>query len=259
MKYRIYIDEVGSSDLKSTMDPVNRYLSLTGVVIDLQHVKDTITPDMEALKNTFFLQHPDDPIIFHRKEVMNKKFPFHALKDADTEEAFNVAFLDCLNRWSYKVITVVIDKYEHQQRYNVWRYDPYHYAMSIIFERYHLRLKQINQMGDMMFESRGGKEDTRLKESYRNIFVSGTDYIKPEDIDATLTTKELKIKPKSANISGLQLADLLAYPAQRYALKQLYQLNDGRSTFNEKIIDVIKNKFFTRNGNAEGYGIKLLP
>ncbi|MFM7106517.1 MAG: hypothetical protein ACKOW8_13450 [Flavobacteriales bacterium] len=39
MKYRIYIDEVGSSDLKSKADLVSGYLSLNGVVIDLQLLK----------------------------------------------------------------------------------------------------------------------------------------------------------------------------------------------------------------------------
>ena len=259
MKYRIYIDEVGSSDLKGTQDPVNRYLSLTGVIIDLDHVRTTITPEMEALKMKYFDSHPDDPIIFHRKELVNKKYPFHALKDKEKEAAFNKDFLDCLHRWKYKVLTVVIDKYEHQQRYAIWRYDPYHYAMSIIFERYHLRLKEIKQKGDMMFESRGGKEDTRLKESYRKIFAEGTDYIKSEDIDATLTSKELKIKPKSANVSGLQLADLLAFPTRRFALKHYHVQSDSRDTFNEKIMEVITPKFFRNGNNIEGYGIKLLP
>lgn len=243
----------------STQNPVNRYLSLTGVVMDLEHVKQVVTPEMEALKTKYFNSHPDEPIIFHRKELTNKKYPFHVLLDEAKELEFNQELLECLERWKFKVQTVVIDKYEHQQRYAVWRYDPYHYAMSIIFERYHLRLKEIKQMGDMMFESRGGKEDTRLKESYRRIFAEGTDYIKAEDIDATLTSKELKIKPKSANIAGLQLADLLAFPARRYALKHYNLLNDGRETFNEKIIEVIEKKFFSRNGKIEGYGIKILP
>ncbi len=259
MKYRIYIDEVGTSDLSSTKDAENRFLSLTGVVIDLEHVKQVITPEMEDLKTKYFDSHPDEPIIFHRKELMNKKYPFHSLKDKEKEAAFNEEFLACLNRWAFKIQTVVIDKYEHQQRYAVWRYDPYHYAMSIIFERYHLRLKEIKQKGDMMFESRGGKEDMRLKESYRRIFEEGTDYIKAEDIDATLTTKELKIKPKSANISGLQLADLIAFPARRYVLRHYNLVNDGRETFNEKILEVIESKFFSHGNKVEGYGIKLLP
>lgn len=50
MKYRIYIDEVGSSDLKSTVDPVNRYLSLTGVVIDLQLLKLRVLIFMTLIK-----------------------------------------------------------------------------------------------------------------------------------------------------------------------------------------------------------------
>lgn len=173
--------------------------------------------------------------------------------------AFESELLELLRKWQFRMITVVIDKREHKNRYAIWRYDPYHYAMSILFERFHLRLKEIQQKGDMMFESRGGKEDLRLKESYRRIFAEGTEYIKPEDIDETLTSKELKIKPKSANISGLQLADLLAYPCHRHVLRTHNLLNDGRETFSEKIIEVIEPKFFRKGLQVEGYGIKLLP
>ncbi|NTW33197.1 MAG: DUF3800 domain-containing protein [Bacteroidetes bacterium] len=168
-------------------------------------------------------------------------------------------FLDCLSNWDYKIITVLIDKKEHYQKYSVWRYDPYHYAMAIIFERFHLRLKEIRKEGDMMFESRGGKEDRRLKDSYSKIFKEGTDYIKPEDIDETLTSKELKIKQKNANISGLQLADLIAFPCRKFALKHFNLQTDNRHTFNDRIIEVIKNKFFQKDNKIDGYGIKLLP
>jgi hypothetical protein len=152
-----------------------------------------------------------------------------------------------------------MDKLEHQNRYSNWRYDPYHYCMAILFERYHLRLKETNLTGDMMFESRGGKEDMRLKESYRKIFSGGTDWIKPEDIDDTITSKELKIKPKSANIAGLQIADLLAYPLYRYALKFFNLKDDKRDTFNEQIMEIIKPKIFKSGNRIDGYGLKLLP
>ncbi len=260
MKYRIYIDEVGNNDLGSSDQPDHRFLCLTGVVLDLDYVRQTLTPEIEALKQKYFENHhPDDPIIFHRKELMNKKYPFQALRNPDAETAFNEEFLECLKRWHYRIITVLIDKQEHKKRYEVWRYDPYHYCMAVMFERFHLRLKELGQYGDMMFESRGGKEDIRLKESYRAIFEKGTDYIAPEDIDDTLTSKELKIKPKSANISGLQLADLLAFPARRYAFKHFGLLEDERETFNERIIEVIKPKFYKNGNRINGYGLKLLP
>ena len=33
LKYRMYIDEVGNSDLNASTDPNHRYLSLTGVAV----------------------------------------------------------------------------------------------------------------------------------------------------------------------------------------------------------------------------------
>ena len=75
MKYRLYIDEVGNSDLGSSRDPNHRYLSLTGIILDLEHVSTTVFPAIEALKHDYFDSHPDEPIILHRKELVNKKYP----------------------------------------------------------------------------------------------------------------------------------------------------------------------------------------
>ena len=65
MAYRIYIDEVGNPDLESSDNPNHRFLSLTGVIVDLQYVKDFLHPQMEELKSTFFNSHPDEPVILH--------------------------------------------------------------------------------------------------------------------------------------------------------------------------------------------------
>ena len=48
-KYRIYVDEVGNHDLKNAHDPNERFLSLTGVIIELDHVKKTVHPELEKL------------------------------------------------------------------------------------------------------------------------------------------------------------------------------------------------------------------
>ena len=71
MKYRIYIDEVGNPDLESSDNPNHRFLSLTGVIIELDYVRSVIHPEMEALKAKYFDYHPDEPIVFHRKEILN--------------------------------------------------------------------------------------------------------------------------------------------------------------------------------------------
>ena len=258
--YRIYIDEVGNNDLKSTEDINHRYLCLTGVIFEYEYVAKVLNPKVETLKSKYFGSHPDEPIIFHRKELVNQKYPFNILKNENIRNDFNEEFLQMLSELEFKVISVIIDKFEHSHKYVSWKYDPYHYCMEILIERYYFFLRDLNEKGDVMIESRGGKEDLRLKKSFRRIMDIGTNFIKNDQLNKYLSSKELKIKPKSANVSGLQIADLIAYPSRQYIFK-LYEIEiKSKVTFNDEVIKIIKNKYYRDNkGKAEGFGIKLLP
>ena len=44
LKYRIYIDEVGNPDLESSDNPNHRFLSLTGIILELSHVESIVHP-----------------------------------------------------------------------------------------------------------------------------------------------------------------------------------------------------------------------
>jgi len=250
---------VGNSDLKSSENPNHRFLSLTGVIFELEYIRDVVRLDIEQMKRQYFNSHPDDPIILHRKEIVNKKYPFKALLDPDVEKAFNKDILSFFEKWDYTIISVLIDKNEHQQRYSTWRFDPYHYCMEILLERFYRFLIDRNIKGDVMFESRGGKEDNRLKKSYNRIYEEGTSYINASDLQTSFTSSQLKVKPKQLNVSGLQIADLLAYPARQFMFKHYSLIDDERVTFNDKIIEILKTKFYKRGNKTEGYGIKLLP
>ncbi len=116
MTYRLYIDEVGNSTISTPTNPQERYLSLTGVILEHNYVATTVFPAIEDLKMRYFKSHPDEPIILHRKELVNKKHPFKSLQDPEVEKAFNEEFLGLLEDLDYKVITVTIDKQEHQQK-----------------------------------------------------------------------------------------------------------------------------------------------
>ena len=83
MKYRMYVDEVGNSDLESSENPNHRFLSLTGVILELRYVEDVVHPELESLKREYFRSHPDDPVDFHRKEMLNARPPFEALRDPE--------------------------------------------------------------------------------------------------------------------------------------------------------------------------------
>lgn len=260
MKYRLYIDEVGNPDLNSSCDENHRFLSLTGVIFELQYVSDILSPELESLKVRYFGSHPDEPIILHRKEILQKKPPFTCLQDGDIERRFNTELLDRLRLWQYSAITVIIDKREHSEKYARWRYDPYHYCLEILVERYRLFLNIANAMGDVMVESRGAKEDMRLKKSFRKIMESGTHNLTTEDLKAHLTSMELKVKSKQANIAGLQVADLIAHPARRWCFNNYFDLHEARQTFADRVIEILESeKFFRYRGQIRSYGVKKLP
>jgi hypothetical protein len=173
---RIYVDEVGNHDLTHTDDPNQRFLSLTGVILESSYTLRVLQPEMDQIKRELFQDDPDEPVIFHRKEMVNKRPPFHLLRDVDLEHRFNSALLDALARWDYRVIT--------------------------------------------------------------------------------------KVKPKSTNIVGLQLADLVAHPSRREILMEHQLLVDDRDVFGDRICAILRQSKYHRSwrtGQIEEYGKKLLP
>ena len=96
MKHRLYVDEVGNPGLETSVDERHRFLSLTGVVVELSYVDSVVVPTIESLKREFFQYHPDDPPVLHRKELVNKRPPFAELRDPNVEREFNKRFLDVI-------------------------------------------------------------------------------------------------------------------------------------------------------------------
>ena len=103
-KYRLYVDEVGNSDLASSNDPNHRFLSLTGVIINLEYVRTDLHSQMEKFKNDFFGSHPDEPVNFHRKEILNAKPPFTKLKNKLIDKEFP--------EFGKKIIQILQNKYD---------------------------------------------------------------------------------------------------------------------------------------------------
>ena len=263
-KYRMYIDEVGNPNLDAAEKHFEeRFLCLTGVVIELQYVRDILKPDMERLKKRFFEHYidPDEPIILHRKDLINANHPFEILRNKEIRTEFDKYLLALMSKWEYTVISVVIDKLEHKNKYKVWRYDPYHYCLAVLIERFIFFLDREDSVGDVLAESRGGKEDRRLKESFRRLYAHGTDFLDPKRFGERLTSCQIKIKPKSSNISGLQLTDLIAHPCRQKILVDNGLLQSSKiARFAEKILGILESKFYKDPVRGViGYGRKLLP
>jgi len=114
--------------------------------------------------------------------------------------------------------------------------------------------------GDVMAESRGKKEDMRLKTSFSGIWERGTDLMEAQQFQESLTSKKLRVKPKANNIAGLQLAGIVAYPAWKVGSVQ-GNVDALPNNFTGRIGSLLINAKFDRNsaGGVMGWGLKCLP
>ena len=72
-------------------------------MIELRHARDEVFPRLEALKRRFFNDHPDEPVILHRKELISRRWPFCRLRDPTVEREFNAATIGLLQDLDYSV------------------------------------------------------------------------------------------------------------------------------------------------------------
>lgn len=119
-------------------------------------------------------------------------------------------------------------------------------------ERYAIFLEQHQAEGDVMAESRGGKEDRRLKDSFSRLWENGTEYITPERFQKVLTSKQLKVKPKTNNISGLQIADIIAHPSRTEILLENDKLDTKLGLFANEVVTILQGKYYQYAGKIFG-------
>jgi hypothetical protein len=255
-RYRLYIDESGDHTYYKLEDPAKKYLGLTGIFIETEYYRTTFQPEMERFKQEHFPHNPDEPVILHREEIINRGGPFWRLRDTEKERAFNEGFLQFIKQQDYRIITVVIDKHTHFERYGEAALNPYHYCLTALLERYCGFLNFYNAQGDVLAESRGGTEDQQLKRAYQRLYAEGTWYWGAELFQRTLTTSEIKVKPKSANIAGLQLSDLVAHPSKQEILLEERRIDNPGDNFGKQICHIIQVKYNKQvyEGRIKGYG-----
>ena len=212
-RFRLYFDETGTGDLKAHLKDRNqRYLSLTGLVFRQDVHDTTFTTRVSAFKRRIF-QTPD--VILHRREIMDRSGIFAALNNDALRAEFDAQFANLVEYLPGPAFTVSIDKQAHLEKYKVWQFDPYHYVLTCLVERFVLWLERNGLMGDVMGEARGPKHDGRLRRAYRRMYTNGSNFIETRRVQARLISRELRLEPKTVNVAGLQVADLLAHPAHR--------------------------------------------
>jgi len=259
-RFRLYLDESGDHVFRETNEIAHRYLCLVGCWFrNPDYMK--FHEALEGVKTRHLPHHPDDPVVLHRDDMINARKAFKNLRDEGNRTNFDTELLQVIQAADFRVVAVVIDKHELRRSYGETASHPYHLGLGFLLQRFAGFLNHVNRVGDIMGESRGGKEDRLLKESYTRVFERGVWMTGAHAFQAALTSRELKLKPKSANIAGLQLADLLGHPVKHRVLKHYGHIDAEPAPFAQRLLGVIETKFNRHlyDGRVEGYGMVLFP
>jgi hypothetical protein len=260
-RYRLYMDESGDHVYRETSETAHRFLCLLGCWFqnpDYLHFHETL----ESFKERHLHHHPDNPVILHREDMINARKVFKILQDKEKREEFDADLLAIIQSANFRVVAVVIDKAALRSAYGESAAHPYHLGLGFLLQRFAGYLNHINRIGDVMAEARGGTEDLLLQESYSRVYEHGIwGVTSAGSFQSALSSRQLKLREKKVNISGLQLADLLGHPTKMWALKHYGLISEESAPFAKRLMKIIEQKFNRQlyTNKLEGYGIVLYP
>ncbi|MCC6299604.1 MAG: DUF3800 domain-containing protein [Anaerolineales bacterium] len=260
-RFRLYLDESGDHVYRETIEIAHRFLCLLGCWFkNPEYIQ--FHESLEKFKERHFHHHPDNPVILHREDLINRRRVFKILQDDKKRADFDEDLLKIIETAEFKVVAVVIDKAALRASYGESAAHPYHLGLGFLLQRFAGYLNRINRVGDVMAEARGGKEDLLLQESYARIYQHGSwGVTSAASFQSALSSRQIKLREKKANISGLQLADLLGHPAKMWTLRHYGIIESEPAPFANRLMKIVENKFNRQlfNNRLEGYGIVLYP
>lgn len=233
-KYMVFADEAGDHNLEK-WNPDFPVFVMAFCIIEKSHYCDFVLPSVNKLKLKYFNR---TDIILHERDIRKQTGAFKCLCDKDIRESFMRDLSSIMINSQYTIISCVIDKKQHIEKYSTPKH-PYYLATYFCIERMKRFLAENHDTKhiNITFEARGAKEDKELRNSLES-FCNSSDI-------------NMLIIPKLSNCVGLQFADLVARPIGRHIMNPEQQ---------NRSFDIIKNKFRSDcNGDFVGRGLKIFP
>jgi len=246
MSHFLFLDETGDHGL-SFVDRNFPLFLLCGCVIEENHLQQ-IENGINSFKRKYF---GTTHVILHSRDIRKCEGAFQILFDLQLKEQFYKDLNLILSESNYCLLGSGVQKEKHIKKYGKGAKDPYTLSLSFIIERLIFYLDSLKEKTQVKIfaEERGKKEDRLLLSHFNSIVDRGTYYLKPDRLKQTIT--RFSFCGKHDNITGLQIADLCAYPMARHLLhpKEPY-----------KPYTIIEKKIYhDKKGRYMGWGLKIFP
>jgi len=246
MEYSFFLDETGDHGL-SFIDKSFPLFLLCGVLVKNDKLLE-IEAKLNELKTKYF---KSINVNLHSRDIRKCEGSFQVLFDLTVKAEFYKDLNNILGKSDYIIIGAGVNKEEHIKKYGKGAKNPYNLSLSFIIERLIFCLNSLdkNAMVKIFAEERGKREDGQLISHYNSIIDRGTYFVQPDNMKRII--KEFIFKGKKANILGLQVADLIAYPLARHILNP----KEPYIPF-----EVIKDKIYCNaKKEVNGWGLKVFP
>jgi hypothetical protein len=242
----LFLDESGDHNL-AKIDPQYPIFVLGGCIIDLQYHNEHLAPHLSIYKKKLFAR---EDFIIHTADIARRRGVFRKLTNAEFRDCFYNETNHLMNELEFKIIACAILKDDHLRRYGIAAIDPYMLALRVLVERfvYEIKSSEGEKSGFIIAESRDETLDNQLRLAWMDLRTSGTEYVSASELRKYVT--DLKIKKKTEDVAGLQVADLVVSPIGRHIL--------GKQS--KEDWKIIQRKFrCSFAGKYMGYGLVILP
>jgi hypothetical protein len=243
----VFVDESGDHSMVS-IDPNYPVFVLALCVFHKRHYSEKILPAVEKLKFNYF---GHSSVVLHEHDIRKQKGHFGFLSHLPTRIEFLARLSSIMDASNFVLIACVVDK-TRLGRGEVASSNPYHVALGVCLDtlRDFLAEKGQDQLQThVIVECRGRKEDAELELEFRRVCSGGNGAGRQLPFSVIFADKK-------TNLTGLQLADLVARPVG---------LDYVRPAQSNKAFEVLKRKFFCAGGRTrvgQGYrdvGLRIYP
>jgi len=197
--YLIFADEAGDHLLRPN-DLDFPLFVLAFCIIERNHYANYVVPELTKLKLKYF---SDPHVIFHERDIRKAIGVFEFLTKASIREQFLTDLNNFFEQAKFNIVASVIRKDRLQSIFKDPD-NPYTIGTGFCMEHLLHFLNEQNQLSKatITFEARGKKEDKDLELTFLRL-------MQQQEYQGRFN---IKILPKVANSTGLQLADLVARP-----------------------------------------------
>jgi hypothetical protein len=239
----LFLDESGNHAL-TTVDPDYPVFVLGGIITDLDYAQEVIDERIRHFKLDLFGR---DDLILHTADIARNKNGFERLVEPVFRRRFYAELNQLMAALEYQVVACAIRKDTHLARYGLAALDPYLLSLDVLVERFCFAIGNVPGGGVIYAEKRSPVLDRELDIAWLNLKLQGTQRVRASTVDERITA--LLLRPKTAGIGGLQLADLVVSPIGRYVV--------GKPT--KEDWSIIESKLRRRDGNYLEEGLVILP